>query len=650
MPAVVGNGTMIIAEPRAAAGDGPGNGVFHLLDENNGNIGSFGVTDLNESFCSGAFDSAGNAYVSSVLPSTGVISVGKYNAAGVEQWHVTVDTDAVSALGDRGGYITIVQDVCYVWTSANEIHRLNTATGANNDGAGPWISSPRVPQTRVPNRTTHRGRPILASSTANLYLLQGRKSGAFSDHNFMIIDRSTGATKLNVSLWSTNMGGDADDFESWGLTVDENENVYVAWHRNEDTPIRETRINKYNVGGTLQYSKNHDSLLSAVGAIWYDPSSSTLFASLNPAQVDTINITNGNIISTSASTGRGNSLTWLVTLPPSVGDDFIFAETGITEKPIWRHERVDVSNSIWGGTELSLTVQAQPVAQIFHQFDWTNALAEFVSDTLALSQVIGLNVIYNRTVVDTLALTDLVERTIGGSVTDTLALNDVVALTVDRTISDTLALTDLAAATTGRPQIVTDTLNLTDLAEAEVILSIVDALNLTQVIARNVIYNREIIDTLNLTQGILQLGLELCSGEGFTPVPALGISPFVTLTFPFVAPALTVNLRVPEFGNIHRLDLGTVVRRNRGGALKACRPVTWPMVEELQLTFENLSDAQKIALAAFLITSAGLEIGLLDHENRQWKGVIITPSNSITHANPGCSFETGFTFRGKLQP
>ena len=73
-------------------------------------------------------------------------------------------------------------------------------------------------------------------------------------------------------------------------------------------------------------------------------------------------------------------------------------------------------------------------------------------------------------------------------------------------------------------------------------------------------------------------------------------------------------------------------------------------MEELQVSFQNLSAIQKTQLLTFLQTSAGLEIGLKDQDNRQWKGVIITPTNSVSQTGPGdCNLQTAFTFRGTLQ-
>ena len=174
----------------------------------------------------------------------------------------------------------------------------------------------------------------------------------------------------------------------------------------------------------------------------------------------------------------------------------------------------------------------------------------------------------------------------------------------EREVTQALALTQTLNKVV--PVSVEDTINLTIVAVGDASLQIVDSLNLTDSASRaGSVFNRSIVDTLVLVDSAIHRTNEQCDEENFVESPALGIYGFLTLTHPFGSPTLTVNLRVPKFGNIHRVDLGTVVRRLRSGQLSICRPSTWPNIEELQVSFEHLSDQQREDLINFLVTSAG---------------------------------------------
>lgn len=126
----------------------------------------------------------------------------------------------------------------------------------------------------------------------------------------------------------------------------------------------------------------------------------------------------------------------------------------------------------------------------------------------------------------------------------------------------------------------------------------------------------------------------------------LGSRDGMRLTWPYVSPTLTVNLRNPKFGNTAVLDTNVATLRNRSGELKQVNG--FPTAEIFSFAFEALSEALKDELVAFLIASAADEIGLLDHEDRQWRGVIVSPVNTIVTAGRLCMFEASFEFRGTL--
>ncbi len=141
--------------------------------------------------------------------------------------------------------------------------------------------------------------------------------------------------------------------------------------------------------------------------------------------------------------------------------------------------------------------------------------------------------------------------------------------------------------------------------------------------------------------------------SGITPppttAPTLGTAT-LTLTWPFVAPTTTLVLRNPELNNSERLQFARINRTTRGGDLKIFSDPTWPKQESLKVQIEALTSAQKDSLVSFFEDNIGLEIGLLDDENRQWKGIITQPDADITDVRgDGCSYSVIFEFEGELQ-
>ncbi len=141
--------------------------------------------------------------------------------------------------------------------------------------------------------------------------------------------------------------------------------------------------------------------------------------------------------------------------------------------------------------------------------------------------------------------------------------------------------------------------------------------------------------------------------SGITPppltAPALG-SATLTLTHPFISPTTTLVLRNPELNNSERFQFARINRTSRGGDLKIFSDPTWPKQETLKVQIEALTTAQKDSLQSFFEDNIGLEIGLLDDENKQWKGIITQPDADFTDVGGGgCTYSVIFEFEGELQ-
>lgn len=132
-----------------------------------------------------------------------------------------------------------------------------------------------------------------------------------------------------------------------------------------------------------------------------------------------------------------------------------------------------------------------------------------------------------------------------------------------------------------------------------------------------------------------------------TTVPTLGTAT-LTLTYPYVAPSLTLILRNPIFGDQNSLQFNRIQRESRGGTVQVSGDSSWPRQETLRYSIEGLTDIQADEYLDFLAASLGKEIGLLDHENRQWKGIILTPDAEVTDAGHPCRFSVTLEFEGEL--
>lgn len=121
----------------------------------------------------------------------------------------------------------------------------------------------------------------------------------------------------------------------------------------------------------------------------------------------------------------------------------------------------------------------------------------------------------------------------------------------------------------------------------------------------------------------------------------------VRLTHPYVSPTTTLVLRNPKFSNAWQTDVELNRRRTVGGQLVAMRRIKWTKVRSLKVSFEAHSEAIRDAWLSFVELSAGQEIGFLDHEDRQWRGVILPGERESAHVGIGCQHEFSFEFRGE---
>lgn len=130
--------------------------------------------------------------------------------------------------------------------------------------------------------------------------------------------------------------------------------------------------------------------------------------------------------------------------------------------------------------------------------------------------------------------------------------------------------------------------------------------------------------------------------------PTLTPSQTVTFTYPYVSPTLTIVLPSPEFNNRDVNRIERITRETRGRTLRTFRYSIWPKIRRLALSFQGIDLTVANNMKTFLLTSIGKEVGYLDYESRQWKGLIINPDSAISQEGRDCTFAIRIDFEGDL--
>ena len=114
-----------------------------------------------------------------------------------------------------------------------------------------------------------------------------------------------------------------------------------------------------------------------------------------------------------------------------------------------------------------------------------------------------------------------------------------------------------------------------------------------------------------------------------TGQPVIGDSSGVTFFYPAVDPTLSIHLRGPEFDNKDSLAFHRIKRESRGGTLIVFADQIWPKIQHLTFQFNGLAEDEAQNFLDFCRQTLGKEVGLLDWENREWRGVIVSPQDPI---------------------
>lgn len=308
---------------------------------------------------------------------------------------------------------------------------------------------------------------------------------------------------------------------------------------------------------------------------------------------------------------------------------------------------VEASRSVTSALELVQTVDNTPKGG-----DASNAL-EFVQDVDVQGPI-------NESVQSILNF----QQTVAGGFDKNIAVASVLVFehTVGRpfsaSASSVISFTQLAQI----KNIATSTLALVQTVTVGKSREVEHDLGLVQTIVHTSLFTRALSNAIAFVQSAIYILERACTEKDYSPFvgaagspdftpptttpPTLGAAT-LTLTYPYVSPTSTLVLRNPEFRNQDSLSFNRINRETRGGTLIIFADPSWPKSQTLRLEINHLKQSQVDDLLDFLLDSLGKEIGLLDHESRQWRGIILTPDADISHVGRE-NRSVQFDFEGEL--
>lgn len=309
-----------------------------------------------------------------------------------------------------------------------------------------------------------------------------------------------------------------------------------------------------------------------------------------------------------------------------------------------------------------------------------NSTHQSVTDTLAISDAVVLNTEYHRSVSQSLDLVETINEIGPVYVTvhhalglqsipasgspkrvqleDFLQLVETLGRAIEVEVTTTITLTDSGARFLGGH----DQLNLVQTVSAGKGHDVTDDLSLESVVDYDAVLNRTIPQDLGINHAVTYILISSCTESNYSPfvgeetdenfpppsttVPTLGTAT-LTLTYPFVSPTTTLVLRNPEFDDRDGLSFARVNRLTQGGTLVIYSDPIWSKQRVLQVTIKALKKAKAEELLDFLGDSLGKEVGLLDHMNQQWRGLITKPDNPVSEDERG-AYTVSLEFEGEI--
>lgn len=134
-----------------------------------------------------------------------------------------------------------------------------------------------------------------------------------------------------------------------------------------------------------------------------------------------------------------------------------------------------------------------------------------------------------------------------------------------------------------------------------------------------------------------------------TPPVTLATINHITLSYPYVSPTSILTLRNPQLNDKFVINKSLINRHSRGNDLIIFRDNQWPQNQTINYSFAGLSKELAESAIDFFKLTLGKYVKLVTYESLIYKGIIISPSNSITQEGRNCQYTLKLDFQGILQ-
>lgn len=106
----------------------------------------------------------------------------------------------------------------------------------------------------------------------------------------------------------------------------------------------------------------------------------------------------------------------------------------------------------------------------------------------------------------------------------------------------------------------------------------------------------------------------------------------------------TVELPVPMIGNQEELDVQRIQRKTLNGDMIVHKDVDWFNIETFRFKFQTVDQTLRDAFFAFIESTLGLSVTLVDHWGREREGTITNVTEGSEEVYGKCGFTLGFDF------
>lgn len=272
----------------------------------------------------------------------------------------------------------------------------------------------------------------------------------------------------------------------------------------------------------------------------------------------------------------------------------------------------------------------------------------WLSDVITFSDSVTGYIEHHINVSDAVVFMDSYTLQAPYHLVDELTFSDLVSIVHELNLTDSIFFVDTAEHV--HVEDVVDPITFTDVVSIVLhAMALEDVIAFADAVASDASeFSRDLEDVIEFSDSVYYAVPRLqkvC--EEIFPTD-LNFRDHIMLTYPYSGPSLTLNLRNPMFGNEDNNSTLTQFQRTRSGQLKTVRATTWPTIKTQTMSIEGLSEQLRDDFLNFVTESAALEIGLLDQDGRQWRGILVNPVLETQQVGIGCQYTASFTFRGAL--